>query len=388
MSNIDDYLDWRADVSLEASPFNEVDNAILSILAYTEFEGVLDEPGCGKMTIENVTKKFFELHTDEELNASPSPNKDAPFLLRKMAGSNRYKGTKLGDYVAVVDLEAQTQFSALTYYLPDNSVYIAYRGTDITLIGWKEDMNMCFMPEMPGQRMAVEYLERIMKKIPEDKTIYVGGHSKGGHFALYAASFCEKEYQDRIKLVYSNDGPGLIKERISEVGYKRIYKRVKHIIPEFSVFGVLMEHKSKSIVIASSATGVAAHGILTWQVLGTRFVRSETRSDGSVAIDKFIKEWMYSVGPTSRKLFWEAIYEGMEAGGETLPDLQGSPIKTIAHIVKAVETLPEEEKKQFRAIMKKGGESGSENLKAYLMTLLPNNEKKVAKKSMKTIFHN
>ena len=32
-----DYLKWRNDVSLEASPFNDIDNVILSCLAYIDF---------------------------------------------------------------------------------------------------------------------------------------------------------------------------------------------------------------------------------------------------------------------------------------------------------------------------------------------------------------
>lgn len=366
MANVGTYLDWRADVSFAGAPFNEVDSAILSLLAYTEFEGVVSGVGGKKISIETVKKQFFALHTTEELMKSDSSNKEAPFLMKKMAGSGRFGGTKMGDYVAIVDNETQTQFSAITYYLPDNSVYIAYRGTDTTLIGWKEDMNMCFMPEMPGQKMAVEYLENIINRVPEDKTIYVGGHSKGGHFALYAASFCSKECQDRIKTVFSNDGPGLLKEQIDSEGYKNIYKRVVHIIPEFSIFGVLMEHKSKSMVILTDSTGVGQHNIFSWQVLGNKFVRSEGQTSGSVVLDKTIKKWMYSVEPESRKLFWEAIYAGMEASGDTLGDLQANPVKALALIVKSVETLPEETKTQFRKVMKIGGMSGTENIKEFL----------------------
>lgn len=366
MANVGTYLDWRADVSFAGAPFNEVDNAILSLLAYTEFEGVVPGVGGKKLSIEAVTKQFFQMHTTEELMKSESTNKEAPFLLKKMAGSGRFGGTKIGDYVAVVDNETQTQFSAITYYLPDDSVYIAYRGTDTTLIGWKEDMNMCFMPEMPGHRKAIDYLERIMSRVPEDKTIYVGGHSKGGHFALYASTFCKKKFQDRIKVVYSNDGPGLMKAQVASEAYKNIYKRVVHIIPDTSIFGVLMEHRSKPTIIQTASTGVDAHNIFDWQVLGNKFERSDGQKDSSIVLDKVIKKWMGSVEPESRKLFWEAIYAGMEAGGETLGDLLANPVKAAALIIKSVESLPEENKLQFRKVMKMGGASGTENIKEFL----------------------
>ena len=41
MANLLDYLDWRGDLTVEQSPFNEVDNLILAELSFVDFKGVV-----------------------------------------------------------------------------------------------------------------------------------------------------------------------------------------------------------------------------------------------------------------------------------------------------------------------------------------------------------
>ena len=209
MATIFDYLNWRGDISLNEDPFNEVDNLILAELTYTQFDGLTGEGG-DPVTIEEVREGFFSTHDRTEIKIDDNPIVRAPLLMDGMVSGQRFAGTELSYYVNMIDTEKDLQMAAVTYKLNDGSYYIAFRGTDNTIVGWKEDFTMSYLPETEGQRRAVEYLNKVGPGCRG--SIRVGGHSKGGNFAIYASAFCSSEIRDKIETVYSNDGPGFRNE--------------------------------------------------------------------------------------------------------------------------------------------------------------------------------
>ena len=206
MANILEYLDWRGDLTLSERPFNEVDNLILAEICYLDFSGFVPAGfQTQQVTLQAAASAYFAAHP--ETNMGVLVPDQIPVLVEHAAKTARFGDIRLLGYVNRIDEETQTQFSALTMLLPDGSAYVAFRGTDDTIVGWKEDFNMAFTPEIPAQKYAAEYLRQVSGTLPF-RPLLVGGHSKGGNLAVYASVFCGQEVQKRILAVYNNDGPG------------------------------------------------------------------------------------------------------------------------------------------------------------------------------------
>ena len=202
MSNIIDYIKWRGDLTFSQDPFNEIDNLILSQLVYVELNNIVSDNAAHAISLLDASKNFFKQNNEQDLLDHVSMTKNAIFVLKEMAKSNRFKNAKLSRYVNDISEQEQSQFSAITIQLDDNSIYIAFSGTDATLVGWHEDFNMLYLKQTPGQEKALAYLNAFT-----DLTIplRLGGHSKGGNFAIYAGMYCEKSLRDRIIAIYNND---------------------------------------------------------------------------------------------------------------------------------------------------------------------------------------
>ncbi len=352
MSNINDYLDWRGDITFAQSPFNVVDNLILAELAYTDFGGIVPGPGINeKISLDSVYKKFFELHTEEEIMAKSSETKVAPFLMHRMVKSNRFKNIYLTGYVNEINDELDVQFSVVTFLLDDNTYFVAYRGTDSTIVGWKEDCNMGYLYQTTGQQRAMKYLNDNFSNV--DKKIRVGGHSKGGNFAVYASSFCDENIQENIINVYSNDGPGFRSEVCQEKGYQHILPKIISTVPENSIVGMLLSNDIKHNVVKSTGSGMGQHNPMTWCVLGATFEESELASS-SVKIDNAVTMWLESLSDNDRMEFIDTLFKPFEAGDiTTLDDLSSLKWSDISKMHTALQDLPEDTQALVKDAIKK-----------------------------------
>lgn len=229
MANIFDYIQWR-DLSIEKVEFNEIDNLILARLSYFPLDGVVN--GEEEISITEAYEKYEKLE-----NKGRILQQEDTTLFPILAKSTRFGKMKLTNYINKIDPKQEKQFSAVTILMPDNTIYVAYRGTDNTIVGWKEDFNMSFSELVPAQTDAANYLNNIAYKYKNN--IRVGGHSKGGNLAVYAAAFCDTEIQDRIINVYNNDGPGFCDKIINSKQYQNIIKKVHTYIPQSSITGVI-----------------------------------------------------------------------------------------------------------------------------------------------------
>ena len=302
MANIFDYLNWRGDLSLQQDEFNEVDNLILSRLSFIPFDGVVPESFDTGLSIQSAAEVIGKIKpSDLELNMK----KDLK-LLKAVAKSNRFASMRLCGYINNVDIKTQKQFCAVTIELGNNAVYVAYRGTDKSIVGWKEDFNMSFMPSIPAQIHAVSYLEEAATHFKGK--IIVGGHSKGGNLAVYAAAFCSKNLQARIEKIYNNDGPGFHPEIISQPGYLAIQKKIYTFVPQTSVVGMLLEHEEEYIIIHSTQTGLMQHDLYSWRVQGKNLIYLDTITNSSKFIDKTLKGWIARMTPEQRGQFSDALY--------------------------------------------------------------------------------
>lgn len=373
MANIEDYLVWRSDVPFELDPFNEVDSAVLCELVYAAFDGIVPGPGQKeKISISDVCDLFFAKYSKEELIAKTTFTKLAPFLMLKMVNSKRFGQIKMAGFVNEVDAENVSQFAVCTFYLPDGTIYVAFRGTDDTLIGWKEDFNMCFSSGTGGQLKAVHYLNKNFARTM--KPLRIGGHSKGGNFAMYGCAFCKPHIKDNIIDIYNHDGPGFIPEIIKSSEYKSIVKRIHRFIPNESIIGMLMYNKAKTMVVTSSNKGINQHDLFSWQVERNRFVDAKELASSSQFIDEIIKKWAVDFDYETRAAFGDLFFASLASSGATkMSHITSKKVRSIASITKEIQALePEKQAIVIDVFMKLVAVSG-DSIKNSVLSKLPKN---------------
>lgn len=316
MSNIIDYLTWRGDIPLASMPFNAADNLVLSLLAYIQFENVISKDD--KLTVRQAAIKLSGRSNDFGVMRS-----DNARLLRELTSGTRFGDAMICHCVNEIDASEEKQFAAITICLDDGTCFIAYRGTDNTLIGWKEDFNLSFISPVPAQTASMRYLRDVAGLTAG--AIRIGGHSKGGNLAIYAASQCGPTIQDRIIAVYSNDGPGLDDANFMSEGYARIKDRFSSFVPQSSIIGMLLQHQENYAVVTSHAIGLFQHHPYTWQVSRTGFEIVDAIRPGSRYVDATLKSWLSSVSVDKRMAFVDTLYAILSSTNATT--VQGLTVK-------------------------------------------------------------
>ncbi len=362
MANIMDYLDWRGDLTMEADGFNEVDNLILAQLVYVDFEGIVPPPKQGDIYLKEASDLFWQRHTKKEILSHVSMTKSAPFLMRKLAESRRFRGAKLSAYINDISDEEQSQFSVVCVRLADGSLYVAFSGTDNTIVGWRENFNMGFLSETPGQKKAVKYLNWAAAN--EEGTLRVGGHSKGGNLAVYAAVKCDAAIKEKIVHVYSNDGPGFSRDVVESDEYQQMLPKISTILPESSIVGMLLEHQEKYEVVKSTERGVGQHDAMSWEVLGPSFCYVEHLAAESLLLDETMKNFIEQLDNEERRQLINAVFTLLEeAEIRTVDDFYNSKWKKIQELVKAQSKLPEETQKIFSKALRSLWNSGNDTIR-------------------------
>lgn len=342
--NILDYLDWRGDLLLEERPFNEIDNLILSSLAYLDLGEIVSDNG-DTLDFPAILAKYNELGREQSyLINNPRP------LLEKIVETERFRATRVGRYVTQTDTEKGIQFAAMTFYLDDGTAYVAYRGTDDTIVGWREDFNFALMEETPGQSESVEYLNSVAAST--DCPLCVGGHSKGGNFAVYAALFCDENVKKRISIVYSNDGPGFIHSIAESDEYREMMPKIRKIIPENSLIGILLTGYEKKHVIKSSAKGIMQHNPFTWDTLKARFDPADERSPISLFMDETLSRWLDGLSDQQKAGLISAIFDSLDASGATTLTAIGENLGSLTGVIL----------KTFKEINKETGDAAKESI--------------------------
>lgn len=335
MANILDYLAWRGDISFKEDPFNEVDNLVLSWLAYVHLDGILPTGVCNvSVTIAEAAKRFFEIYDLEEKLKEYSLTRTSALLFHKMMDCPRFANMRILNYVNHISVELQQQFSAMTIEIGEGLLYVAFRGTDDTIVGWREDFNMSFLPSVPSQLEAVEYLNASVRDRSE--RLVLGGHSKGGNLAVYAAIHCDPQIKSKILRVFNNDGPGFLSEVLQSDEYQEMLPRITTIVPESSIIGMLLGHEEEYEIVRSSQRGIMQHDAGTWEVERNGFVYLDSLSNSSKFFDKSIKEWVYQMDEEQRKLFVDGLFQMLEASGaKTTGELYTLGFKNVTGAVKA-----------------------------------------------------
>lgn len=306
---IREYLAQFGDISFRERPMNDVDSLVLCQFAYLKFDGLVPDiyADSKPVTLEELAESggFEGIFADERFE------KDNRILFRGMLSGRRYRNMRIGAYVNVIEKEWETQFAAVTFILEDGNVYVAFRGTDETIVGWKEDFNMAFLSPVPGQAMSVKYLNMAARKF--DGSLYVGGHSKGGNLAVFSSMNCEPDVQERICKIYSMDGPGFKPEVLEACGYGRIADRVAKFLPQSSMVGMLFEWDNRYNVVESRSFGLAQHNPYNWTVREGEFVPAEDIYERARFTDNTINEWIASLEEDQIRTFVDTLYQVISA---------------------------------------------------------------------------
>ncbi len=309
MASFFDYLDWRGDLTFEQSEFNEIDALILSWVSYVALDGIVPAE-CSvyrSVTVQEASERFFQTHDLEEIMKSVSFTKSSVQLLKKMAETRRFQEVRLTGFVNRIEYQTETQFCAMTAIVEKNKNVVIFRGTDDTLIGWKEDFNMSFLPTVPAQQKALSYFEAVADCLRGK--FYITGHSKGGNLAVYAGVRASFRHRHRILKIYNNDGPGFYDVAGLGSAYEEMLPKIHSFIPEFAVVGMLLEQKGMHTIVKSTNKGFFQHDAMSWEIYGKEFVTVEKLLPASVLFNDTIRKWLLGVSDDERASFVDTVYK-------------------------------------------------------------------------------
>lgn len=306
--------------SFDERPFCAVDSLVLAWLSYLRLPGDMPElAGWQWLDVRELLRAECYRDMIDDL-WDPEGSRA---LLEAVAASPRYRGVHVCGYRAVKDVSMTEQFAAMTFRFPAGFSYLSFRGTDSTIVGWKEDFNMAFRCPVPSQESAARYVDEAADAI--DGPLLCGGHSKGGNLAVYGAPMCSDAAGDRIERAFSHDGPGFVEEFLSGDAFAGLSGRIDKTLPQSSIFGMMFETQEDYAIVESTEFSLLQHNPFSWVVDGCDFVYCERLSAGARYIDSSIREMLLAVGPAERERFVDALFSVFEAtGAERFADIAGN----------------------------------------------------------------
>lgn len=342
MNDVFGYLRKYGKKTFQEKPFSDVDSLLLSQFCYLKLDGLvpkLKEDG------QSVSIADLKVHPEKEgMFADTRFVKNNRKLFELMAASVRFGSMKMNYFVDIVDKNIETQFCAVTFFLEGESPYIAFRGTDETVVGWKEDFCMAFRNPIPSQGYSVIYVTQIANRI--SGRFYVGGHSKGGNLAVYAGLFCEEDVSDRILFFYSFDGPGFRPEVLQRERYAQIKPRIRKLVPQSSVIGMILQTQEHYQVVRSMASGLLQHDPFTWLVMDGQFVRLDSIYKGRKVLDHAMNEWIMSLSEEQMVRFVQDLFNLIKAAEvEDLVKFEQDRKKHVKALLEAYKEMDAMEKK-------------------------------------------
>jgi len=349
MGTILDYLREYGDYSLEEKPFSDVDSLVISQLSYLKFDGIVPGPLEKRAP---VSIPEIAAHADyDRLYADERYRKSNEALFSGIRNGRRFGSMRLWNYVNQIEPERESQFSAVVCGLSDGTAYVAFRGTDENIVGWKEDLNLAFSEPVPAQKRSVSYLEQAARTIEGD--FYVGGHSKGGNLAVYSAMRCDPGVRDRIARIYDHDGPGFRPEVRRQSAYAQIEKKIHKTVPRSSLVGMLLYADGAYQVVESRTLGLAQHNPYTWLVKEDGFRIVDQIRPGRQFLDRALNEWILSLDQEQMHTFVDTLYRIVQASEtDNLIDFTANWFRSLQRIGRAMGEVDRETAEVLFRIMR------------------------------------
>ena len=343
MEKMMDYLKWRGDIPFSVSPLNEADIFLISKIGAIDWTGIIDRDG-DPVPFFYAAEQYFMRYGQEGAEKVKLAGINLIPVIRVASESERFRSLGLSGFVNIVDERKTEQFSALVVSLPDNVRFVTFRGTDDNILAWKENFYLSCSDYVSAQRDALSYLR--YRATLFDGPIILGGHSKGGNLAIYAACTAEETLKDRIKAVYSFDGPGFRSSYYDTPGYKSIKEKIHKIIPKNSLVGTLLDNPKGVITVNSEDFGINGHDGFNWETCATGFVKCSSLSKSSRVFDKSIDSVLKGMNTDSRREFIDSLFDILDSSGaSTVTELTGKGKKVLLSL--GLDLLRDDETKQF-----------------------------------------
>lgn len=351
MKNMLDYIKEFGHVSFEERAFSEIDALVLTELEYLPLEKVVpsDENGENFVTVKEIAE-YMQEHKQELLDENPMMiTEERHEVSQVIVDAPRFQSLKFFGVVSVWDKDTTKQFAAVTVEVEPSVRLVIYRGTDETLIGWKEDFLMTYSPLVAAQTDAKEYLAKQASLWGGD--LMISGHSKGGNLAIYAAATQEEDVQLRIVDIFCFDSPGLYRSVLETKGYQNIVPLAMRYIPQDSLVGLMLESEVPYVIVKSNATGAMQHSAMTWEIEDGQFIKMEKLTKNSQLNDQTFKKWTESVSDEELELFWNVFFELLfSVGIDTVNDLYGQFMHYVQEFLKAAGDMDEEKRELLTRI--------------------------------------
>lgn len=360
MKNIITYTRDNLD-TFDQRPFSSVDSLVLASAAYIHFPRALQElEGFQGMRLQELYRAEYFSAMFENIPLS----EDTKNLFFAMAASPRFRDIRVKAYTEQYDMVSEKQFSAVTFQINPQLCYIAFRGTDSTLVGWKEDFNMAFQSPIPSQEEAVRYIEKTAIYCSEK--LYVGGHSKGGNLAVYASAMCRENVQSRIARVFSHDGPGFLETTLQSAEFKNISERIEKTLPQSSIVGMLLENQEAFHIVKSNKVGLLQHDQFTWLVEDHDFIYIEKLTKDAKYADRTLTDWLNKISEDDRERFVDSLYSVLSSNNLTsLDDLRNNWQTVIPTTIHAAAQLDGDTKKFLLHTIKELAALGIKNVTMF-----------------------
>ena len=333
MADLFEYLTWRGDLDFSEAAFNEVDCLLLCQIIYLNYSSLVphdfSDRGPALETVAQNMQKLKDFNQRSDLGPGLNPRTMELFL--EASKTRRFGSLRLCAYRNIIDLEKEEQFCAMTFSSPQWNAVI-FRGTDSSIVGWKEDFNLGYLPQVPAQLDATEYLNQAFTQL--DGNIIIGGHSKGGNLSLYAATHCKSEYLERILSIYNNDGPGFNKDFFTTERFLSIKDRLHTYVPQLSVVGMLFSHPDDYKVVRSNEKGLGQHDPMSWILNGHGFDLVEQRDHVSRFIGETVNQWIDDLSPSEKEDFIETIFGVLGSADITkVAQMKENPLKSMGKVI-------------------------------------------------------
>ena len=326
--------------TFEEHPFHEVDSLVLAQFSYIHLGNLIAPPAEGSVKKPLTLQQLYRAECFAHFFADQPDAAKNRRLLSACAASPRFRNIGIAYYEQDFDETREKQFCAMTFFLGADTAYLAFRGTDCTLIGWKEDFNMAFLTPVPSQEAALNYTLAISKLFRGQ--LILGGHSKGGNLAVYAAMMSPPRLQNRIVSIYSHDGPGFRDNVFSSAGYLRISDRIHKTLPQSSLVGMLLEHQEDYAIVESTAVGIIQHNPYSWIIRDGAFVKLNTLTSGADFLNRTLSDWLAGLANEQREQFVDALYSVISATDLTsFTELRDNWQAEIAALIENMKNMDE-----------------------------------------------
>lgn len=347
MENMLTYVEKYKDTDFTQMPFCAIDSLILSQISYYNYSKspfVRTEFGMPLATY------FQNCDVEKILNHTITVEGDR-VLIEALKLGGRHGNLRASNYIDVIDDKHEIQFSAITFELGNDEYYIAFRGTDNTVTGWKEDLNLSYLDVVPAQKAALQYAMNMFGEFAGN--FYIGGHSKGGNLAVYAAMNLPEPYKNRLLEVYDFDGPGFMEEVYQTKEYQEIRPLIRKYVPQSSIVGVMWERDDNYIVVHSEERGMMQHDPFSWSICEKEFVLEDEVDVSSRYMKRTLERWLEEFSFEEREQLIDVIFDVIfDSGINQFYELSEELFQKIHLMIEGIKDMTEEDRKLVRSAVK------------------------------------